>query len=150
MDLRAALAQVEASLDHQLTLAGGQAALGIDGGALFAAMEPALRQLGMTIAEQAAAEVRAQLPDHDVEITVADGDPSIRVRPTDGGASTPLDDLDARLTLRLPETLKRLVEEEAGDVGDSVNTWVIRTLSSRAGRRRHHSHGGSQSGEFHT
>lgn len=152
MDLTAALAHVEASLAHQLALAGGADAVGVDADALYAALEPALRQFGLTVAEQAAAEVRTQLPDHDVEMVLADGEPAIRIRAGEGREPSSFDDLDARLTLRLPEALKRLVEQEAGDIGDSVNTYVVRTLSSRAGRRRHHGRpgGGSQSGEFHT
>jgi hypothetical protein len=150
VDLTAALAQVEASLTHQLALAGGEQALGVDGAALYAAMEPALRQLGMTVAQQAATEVGAQLPEHEVDVVVSDGEPAIRVRPARSDAdSASFDDLDARLTLRLPEALKRLVEAEAGDAGDSVNTFVIRTLSSKASRRGRHQ-SGAQSGEFHT
>ncbi|NND01413.1 MAG: toxin-antitoxin system HicB family antitoxin, partial [Acidimicrobiia bacterium] len=41
----------------------------------------------------------------------------------------------ARITLRLPDSLKDDLESAAGDSGDSVNAYVIKALSSRAGRR---------------
>ena len=71
-----------------------------------------------------------------------DGDPVLRVgSATDSGETVGDEDFDARLTLRLPPTLKGLVEQAAGEHGDSVNTWVVRTLntgirrSSKVGRR---------------
>ncbi len=148
MDLTAALTEVEAALTHQIALAGGEDALGVDGEVLFAAMAPALRHMGLAIAEQAAAEVRAQLPEHDVDLLVADGEPSLRIRRGDGEDAA-FDQLDARLTLRLPESLKRVVEQEAGELGDSVNTFVLKTLSSQAGSPRRRG-GAAQRGEFHT
>lgn len=150
MDLTAAMAHVEATLAHHVALAGGEDALGVDAAALFAALAPALRQFGASVAEQAASEVAAQLADHDVEVVLQDGEPMIRVRPTERAEGSSFDELDARLTLRLPEALKRLVEEEATGVGDSVNTWVLRALASRAARRPPRRGRGSQSGEFHT
>ncbi|MGH8875701.1 MAG: toxin-antitoxin system HicB family antitoxin, partial [Acidimicrobiia bacterium] len=42
------------------------------------------------------------------------------------------EDYEARLTLRLPTSLKELVEEAAGRGGDSINSWVVKTLMSKA------------------
>jgi hypothetical protein len=147
VELTTATAQLEAALAHQLALVGGDAAA-IDTQALFAAMAPALRQLCLTIAEQAAAEVGAQLTEHTVDVVLRDGEPTLVVRASESVAASAPDDLDARLTLRLPNALKQLVEEEAGEVGDSVNSWVVRTLTSRAGRPRPHR--AQSSGEFDT
>ena len=36
--------------------------------------------------------------------------------------------MGARITLRLPETLKGAVEAAAGREGVSTNTWIVRTL----------------------
>lgn len=142
MQLDPIITTIEASLSTQLAAAGGDAALEEAASRFLAALEPALRQAGMALAEQAAAEVGAQLGDRTVEVVIIDGDPVLRVS---GSAEAPselgAEDFDARLTLRLPPTLKSLVEDAAGASGDSVNTWVVKTLSTgtkrsqRVGRR---------------
>jgi hypothetical protein len=100
---------------------------------LLAALEPALRQVGFELAQQAAAEVGAQLADRTVEVVIVDGEPHLRVgQPSDVEASTLDEDFDARITLRLPPSLKGLVETAADETGDSVNTWVVKTLTSGA------------------
>ena len=50
------------------------------------------------------------------------------------GAAPEVDpsDLDARITLRLPSNLKQLIEEAADIGGDSVNAYVVKTLSGSA------------------
>lgn len=150
MDLSTSLTRIEAALTAQLALLGGDAAFGASAEALHAALEPAFRQLGFDLAQQAAAEVGAQLPDHEVDVVLADGEPALKVRSREATASPPTDDLDARLTLRLPETLKRIVEEEAEGVGDSVNSWVVKTLSSRTRRPEPGTVGAAGRGEFDT
>jgi len=142
MQLGPILTTIEASLSTQLAAAGGDPALEESAARFLAALEPALRQAGMSMAEQAAAEVSAQLGDQTVEVVVVDGDPVLRVTgPQGDSAEVGNEDFDARLTLRLPPSLKGLVEEAAGTSGDSVNAWVVKTLSrgtkraSRAGRR---------------
>jgi predicted HicB family RNase H-like nuclease len=89
------------------------------------------------LAEQAAAEIDAQLPDRSVEVVLIDGDPSLRVTetaPSASGEST--EELDARITLRLPPTLKQQIEQSAKIDGDSVNSWVIDALSRRSRRSK--------------
>ena len=46
------------------------------------------------------------------------------------------DDLEARMTVRLPSNLKSALEEAADDAGDSVNSFVIKALASGASRGR--------------
>lgn len=145
MDVTTALAKLEAALDQQLLLAGDDAVASA-GEVLIGALRPAVSAMAVDLCQQAAAEVGAQLPDHDVEVVLRDGDPTLVVRTTEPPAPPDLDDLEARLTLRLPEHLKRLVEEEADAAGDSINSWVVRTLSSRAGARG--TRRGTSSGEF--
>lgn len=150
MELSTSLTRLEAALTSQLAMLGGDAAFGASADSLYAALEPAFRQLGLDLAQQAASEVAAQLPDHEVDVVLADGEPSLRVRATEGPARAPLDDLDARLTLRLPESLKRIVEDAADGTGDSVNSWVVKTLATRAHPPRAQGETASGSGEFET
>lgn len=143
MDITGAQAEFEEALSRQMALAGDDPAITAASDSLLAALGPAVRQLATSLAEQAAEEVDAQLPGHSVDVVISAGEPSIAVRPDEsvGERFTP-EELEARLTLRLPERLKSVVEEAAAEAGDSVNSYVIRTLSSgtaesrtRVGRR---------------
>lgn len=134
MDLHSATARFEAALTQQLALAGDPA-VETAGQALRATLGPATRQLAMELAEQAATEVTAQLPEHEVDVVIRDGEPALVVRAPAVAAAQPLDeDLEARITLRLPPSLKARLEESAGELGDSVNTFVLKTLAARATR----------------
>jgi Protein of unknown function (DUF1778) len=108
-------------------------------GQLVESLGPALRVAALDLAEQAASEVRAQLPDHTVEIVLAEGDPSLRISegPAASSHRTADEEFDARITLRLPPSLKDLIEDAAGITGESVNAWVVDALGKRArGSRR--------------
>ena len=63
-------------------MAGGDVAVEEALDHLVAALGPAIRQAAMDLAEQAAVEVRAQLPDRSVDLVLADGDPSLRIAET--------------------------------------------------------------------
>lgn len=135
MQVDPVLTGVEAAVSTQLAVAGADPAMEAAAGQLLAALGPALRQAAMELAQQAAAEVGAQLGDREVEVVLVDGDPTLRVVDANGVAvSDEEEDFDARITLRLPPSLKGLVEDAAGLSGDSVNTWVVKTLTSKAGR----------------
>jgi uncharacterized protein (DUF1778 family) len=41
------------------------------------------------------------------------------------------EDLDARITLRIPPSLKTLIEDAAQTTGASVNSWVVDALARR-------------------
>jgi len=136
MDTTSVIAEVEEILMAQLELAAGDPAVDAAGRALIAAVGPALRQAAMGLAEQAALEVDAQLPDATVDVTLRGGEPTLIVRSDDGDAQRyQADELAARLTVRLPEALKEELEQAAGSVGDSINSYVIKALSSK-GRKR--------------
>lgn len=136
MDTRSIMAGLEASLNAQLELAATDPAVEAAARALTNALDPAIRQAAFEMAQQAALEVDAQLPDASVEVTLRDGEPTLIVRPDEGEAVRfRSDELAARLTVRLPEALKEELETAASDVGDSVNAYVIKALSSK-GRRR--------------
>ena len=137
MDMTGVLSDIETTLTDQLMLAGSNEAAIAAGETLLAALRPALSQAALELAEQAAMEVRAQLPDHEVNVVLEDGEPSIRLRPAESDVRFALDDLEARLTLRLPKALKSELEDAAGTAGDSINAYVVKALSgrSRGGRR---------------
>ena len=140
MDARILTTKLEAAIERQLLVAGGQPELESAAEALLGVLEPALREAALELAGQAAAEVAAQLPGYDIDVVVVEGDPELQVRSEDGdpatvGAGEPL---DARITLRLPPQLKDLIEDSAGKKGESVNSWLVRALSGvtvRSSRR---------------
>jgi hypothetical protein len=94
-----------------------------------------VRSALLDLAQQAALEVTAQLGDRRVDVQLTDGDPELVVTSqTSQQTERASDDLEARITLRLPGSLKGLVEDAASTTGDSVNSWVIDALKSRARR----------------
>lgn len=132
MDIESVVGQVNAMVYGQLRMAGDDPAVEAAGEAILAVLEPAVRQAGMSLAEQAAAEVGAQLPDRSVEVVLAEGQPTLVVRDTAEPITVNTDSLDARMTVRLPDELKDEIELAAGELGDSVNTFVVRALSATA------------------
>ncbi|MGQ0847710.1 MAG: toxin-antitoxin system HicB family antitoxin [Actinomycetota bacterium] len=141
MQTSAVIHNLETSLQDQLALvAGSDPAIEAASRALLNAIRPALREAALELANQAAEEVRAQLPGHRVDLTLADGEPTLRIVPDESTIPSVEGDFDARITLRLPPTIKDIIERAATDTGDSVNTWVVKTLAGKAG----HGHGGGR------
>ena len=133
MQVQPIINAVQAALAAQGSLAGGDVAVEEALDHLVAALGPAIRQAAMDLAEQAACEVRAQLPDRSVDLVLADGDPSLRIAEASVSAEpASTEDLDARITLRVPPSLKSLIEQAADTAGASVNSWVLDALSRRA------------------
>lgn len=137
MDTSVAITRFQATLEQQMLLAGSDPAVETAGRALLAAAGPAVRGLVLDIAEQAAAEVRAQLPGQRVDLVLEDGEPALLVRAEDAaaGAAAPDEAADARVTLRLSPRLKGALEEAAAYSGESLNSWLVKTLSVQGGRR---------------
>jgi hypothetical protein len=141
MQVQPIINSVQAALAAQGSLAGGDSAVEEAIDHLVAALAPAIRQAAMDLAEQAACEVRAQLPDRTVDLVLADGDPALRIAEMAvSSESIPSEDLDARITLRIPPSLKSLIEDAADTTGASVNSWVLDALSRRA-RKPEQGHG---------
>ncbi|HUG75008.1 MAG TPA: hypothetical protein VMM81_04970 [Acidimicrobiia bacterium] len=142
MDTASLVTKLQGAIDHQVVVAGGDPDVEAAARALMAALEPVVRQLAFDLAEQAADEVSAQLPGHDVDVVLAGGEPALRVRAAEGAEPTSSgESLDARITFRLPPTLKELIEYAADERGESVNSWLVKTVSvqadgSRRGRSR--------------
>ncbi len=137
MDTTSALARFEAALTDQLVLTG-EPAVESAARSLQAALAPAARQMALELAEQAATEVDAQLPDYDVRVVLVAGEPALAAQPSEPARRQPEDEesYEARVTLRLPPSLKHLVEEAAQTAGDSVNSWIVDALSGAATRVR--------------
>ena len=147
MNTTAAIAALEQAVSQQVMIGGGDPSVEAAARAVLGAIEPAMKQIAFDLAQQAAVEVDAQLPEHEIEVVLADGEPVLRVRSAEAeGSDVAPGDYEARLTLRLPEVLKDLVEENAGQSGDSVNKWVVKALSSKA--RKRSDRGGRVTGSF--
>jgi HicB family len=80
---------------------------------------------------EAALELSSQLEDGRVEVRIAGGDPELVLVREEEPAAEPASDeaFSARITLRLPESLKVRLEAAATREGLSVNTWVVQMLS---------------------
>lgn len=135
MHVHPVIAGLQATLQGQGELAAADPAVDAAVGHLVELLGPALRQAALELAEQAASEVRAQLPDRSVDVVLVEGDPMLRVGQPVPPPSDPAEELDARITLRLPPSLKRLIEDVADSAGDSVNTWVVDQLACGARSR---------------
>lgn len=135
MQIEPVIVALRSTLSSQAALADGDPHLEAAVAAVVAALDPAIRQAATDLAQQAAAEIDAQLPEHTVSVVLHGHDLELRVDEAPGRPSAPTDeDLDARITLRLPPSLKQIVEQVANVDGESVNSWVVDTISRRAQR----------------
>jgi hypothetical protein len=97
---------------------------------------------------EVALEISDQLPSGHVEIRLVGQEPSlvyVEDRETPESAATD-DGMTARISLRLPESLKIAIEVAATRDGLSVNTWLVRELKRAAHRSAHKSFGSGLSG----
>ncbi len=129
-------AKLEEQLIAQGRLAGDEPIVEQLVDAMIAALVPAVRQAAFELAEQAAAEIGAQLPTGSIEVVLSDGEPALVLRGEEAEQTFSSEDLEARMTVRLPTNLKAALEEAADDAGDSMNSFVIKTLASGAARGR--------------
>ena len=112
---------------------------------LVLALDPAIRLALMDALSQAAAEITVELPAGSVEVRLRGRDPELVVdvpagpvptAPTTSpiaGADADEDDEPgtgslARITLRLPETVKTRAEDLAARSGQSLNGWIVSAL----------------------
>ena len=101
---------------------------------LAVALESSVARRLQEVLGEAALEVSSQLDSGRVEVRIAGGDPELVVV-RDQEAEPPAvgdDTLDARITLRLPDALKRRIEEAATRDGVSVNTWIVHAVARNA------------------
>jgi HicB-like protein involved in pilus formation len=104
-------------------------------GLLAEALDSSVRLVLLDVLSAAAADITARLSDTVVELRLADGEPTFVVTtappeaeyqgPSAAGADAE-EPGTARLTLRMPDSLKARVEAAAARDGVSVNTWLVR------------------------
>lgn len=107
------------------------------------ALEPATRLALMEALSQAAAEITSAMPSGGVDVRLDGRDldfvvtadapappppPAAPTPPPPPGDGEPEDDTVARITLRLPESLKQRAEELASRSGTSLNTWLVQAV----------------------
>ena len=111
------------------------------------ALDPAARLALMEAVSQAAAEITAEMPaggvdvrlaGRDLDFVVEVGPPAAPEAPAPPGPPAVEDDEDgavARITLRMPESVKARAEELAAATGHSLNTWLVNVV--RAATHEH-------------
>jgi hypothetical protein len=124
--------EIERALNVQLRFAGEDSAVADAAEAILIGLEPAIERAVMRLAEQAAGEAEAQLPGRSVSVELREGVPVLVVREAETSGAIDTDDLEARITLRLSEKLKAVLEDAADESGDSMNAFVVKALTSKA------------------
>ncbi len=109
------------------------------------AIDPSARLALMEAISQAAAEITAEMREGSVEVRLAGRDvefvveqtPVLPTPPTPPAPPEPplppaldaeSDDAQARITVRLPESIKARAEERAAAAGQSLNTWLVSAI----------------------
>ena len=106
---------------------------------LVLALDPAARLALMEAISQAAAEITAELPTGGVDVRLAGREldfvvhvatPAPPAPPPPPPAPTEETDEGgmARISLRIPESVKARAEEKAARAGDSLNTWLVKVV----------------------
>src|SRR5690606_67520 len=105
---------------------------------LAAALEPALRLTLLEFASELTDDITVKLDGDAVEVRLRGGQPEVVVErrprteptapspPTPPEPPVPSEDSQARVSLRLPESLKTRIDDAAAAEGVSVNTWIVR------------------------
>ena len=136
--------------DVQTTAEGGDQKTGEAVIRIGRLLEASVRVELMDAMSEAAAELSEELPTGRVEVRVAGSDISLTfVRDQDEPDESPVDEDSARITLRLPESLKTAAEVSAARQGMSTNAWLVRAakraLDERPTVRGHRMRGFAQS-----
>ena len=106
-------------------------------GRLAEALEPGLRMARVRAVADAVAVVSADLDGVVAVVRMEGRDPVIAVEHTGGSPSRhPVGedegDDSARVTVRLPQSLKQRAEARAADADQSLNTWVVQAIRRSA------------------
>jgi len=137
MDLTPYLDRLRADLTQTAAAGDEQVRAGAD--RLTAALEPALRLSAMEMLSEAAAEITSSMRSGSVETRLTGREIDFVVDQAETGPEQPSgptatdDELTdegelARITVRLPESIKTRAEELAGRAGGSLNTWIVNVL----------------------
>ena len=107
-----------------------------------------LRLKMLDLFSQVAVELSAKLPSGHIEVRLAGQEPELVFVDSAGdpsGASVG-EELSARISLRLPESLKLAVEKAADREGVSTNAWLVRAIARATESRPVHVSGKRLSG----
>lgn len=113
------------------------------------ALDPAVRLAVMEAISQAAAEITAAMPSGGVDVrldgrdlgfVVTPAEPEAPVLPQQVTGPVPAelpveDEGQARVSLRLPESLKSRADEAAARAGQSLNTWLVTLIRGATSER---------------
>ena len=120
---------------------------------LALALDPAVRLALMDALSQAAAEITSELPAGSVDVRLKGREPQFVVdvptmpmaapaapaSPTPPSPPEPQDEEEdgtvARITLRIPETVKYKAEELAAKSGHSLNSWIVNVVRAATRER---------------
>lgn len=134
MELQPYLTRIAADLDRVTALADDQTRE--VSRRLTVALEPGLRLAMTELLADTAAELSARLggtlvtvrmDGQEPVLQVTDARPEDPVHPPDSTLDTAGDDT-ARVTVRLPDGLKRRAEALAGQAQQSLNTWIVQAV----------------------
>ncbi|MCL2542529.1 MAG: toxin-antitoxin system HicB family antitoxin [Nocardioidaceae bacterium] len=113
------------------------------------ALDPSARLALMEAISQACAEITAAMPAGGVDVRLDGRDLDFLVHeptPEPEAGPTPADDAAeqedegdlARITMRIPESVKARAEEAAAKAGQSVNTWLVNLVRAATNDRAIH------------
>lgn len=128
--LRHDLAQAVAAGDEQVRDAAERLTLALDPSMRLALMEALSQAAAEITSEMRAGSVDVRLTGRELEFVVEHEAP---VAPMAAAPQQPVDEEEddgatARITLRLPESVKARAEELAAKTGSSLNTWIVNVL----------------------
>jgi hypothetical protein len=128
MDLTPYLAAVRSDLE---AIAGSDEATLAVGERLARALEPSLQLRLLDALGQAAQELSEQLPSGRVDVRIAGQDVHLSFTGDEAPAAAQIEEEggSARVTLRLPESVKARVEQQANREGVSTNAWLVRAVT---------------------
>ncbi len=116
---------------------------------LLLALDPSVRRVMLEVLGQSAAEITAELPAGVVDVRLRGREPEFVVEvhrppepPVPPGPVEPPEPPDeeddgavARISLRLPESVKSRAEDLAARGGYSLNSWIVTVLRAATSRR---------------
>ena len=106
-----------------------------------------LRLKLLDLLSQAAVELSSKLPSGHIEVRLAGQEPELVFVDAPGeAAGMASEELSARISLRLPESLKTAVERAADREGVSTNAWLVRAIARATESRPVHVSGKRLSG----
>jgi hypothetical protein len=126
------------SLQHELASVAelGDERVAAVANRLAETLGPGIRMRVLDLLAQASLELSERLPSGHVEVRLAGQDPELVFVDEERRSGAAGEDLSARITLRLPDSLKQSIEAAAAREGVSVNAWLVRALARAAEARR--------------